>query len=88
MLGYNVAYKIITGEYMTREQTGQYSLDSLQALLLDDHRKLPLYNGFPRFIQGYGISLPYPEVYSHLPMMYKKLLDEGKVAPLPSFYIH
>lgn len=86
MIGYNIASKIITGEYLTREQTINYSMDCLQSLLADDHRNLPIYSGFTQHIQKYGIFLPYPEEYSDIVKMYKKLLKEKKVLPTPSFF--
>jgi len=88
MLGYNSAYKIITGQYLTREQAIEYSVSVLQSLLSDSHRDLPVHNGFNNEIQYYGIRLPYPEIYSNLPQMYKKLLYEGKVSPVPNFYVY
>lgn len=85
MIGYNIALKVITGKYLTKGETQMYSLDSLKNLLTDDHRNLPVYSGFNKAIQSYGIVMLYPEVYSNIPLMYKKLLSEGKVAPVPSF---
>lgn len=86
MIGYNIAYKIFTGNYLTQTQTQAYSMGCLQALLQDNHSKLPVYSGFNKFIQYMGIQMPYPEIYSDLPQMYKKLLSEGKTKPVPSFY--
>lgn len=90
MLGYNSAYKIITGHYLTKEQTELYSTGTFESLLSDDHSKLPVFSGFNREIQCYGLSLPYPEIYSNLPLMYKTLLKEGKVRSVASFsrYVH
>lgn len=88
MLGYNSAYKILTGQYLTKEQTIEYSMSVLQSLLSDSHRDLPVHNGFNNEIQYYGIRLPYPETYSNLPAMYKKLLYEGKISPVPNFYMY
>jgi len=85
MLGYNFANKIITGEYLTKEQAKTYSQDCLIALLGDDHRNLPVYNYFNRKLILQGIYLPYPEEYLDLPVLYKKLLDEGKTSPAPTF---
>lgn len=79
MIGYNIANKIITGEYLTQEQTKKYSEDCLISLLTDEHRNLPVYSKFNMTIQKYGITMPYPEIYSDIPSMYKKLLSEGKV---------
>lgn len=88
MLGYNIANKIITGEYLTREQTQRYSQDCLISLLGDDHRNLPVFSTFNRKLRLQGIYLPYPEEYIDLPVMYKKLLDEGKVSPAPTFFTY
>lgn len=88
MIGYNVAHKIITGKYLNREQTESYSMSCLESLLSDEHRNLPVYSNFNRTIQYYGIAMPYPEVYSNLPLMYKKLLSEGKISPVPNFYVY
>jgi len=86
MLGYNIAHKVITGKYLDRQQTETYSKRVLVAILSDDHRELPIFSGFNNRIQNYGIVLPYPEVYSNIPSMYKTLLLENKVKPVPSFY--
>lgn len=86
MIGYNIAHKALTGSYLDKEQTETYSMGCLESLLKDSHKNLPVYSGFTGTIQGYAIAMPYPEVYSNLPMMYKKLLAEGKVAPVPNFY--
>lgn len=84
MIGYNIANKIITGKYLDKGQTQIYSFDCLKNLLSDEHRDLPVYSGFNQNIQKYGIAMPYPEIYSNIPLMYKKLLSEGKVSPVPS----
>ncbi|HNW26053.1 MAG TPA: tetratricopeptide repeat protein [Candidatus Gastranaerophilaceae bacterium] len=88
MIGFNSAYKIIIGKGLTKEQTEEYSLNVLQSLLSDEHRNLPVYNGFVSEIQRYGIVMPYPEIYSNLPAMYKKLLCEEKISPVPNFYVY
>jgi len=85
MIGYNIANKVLTGKYLDRKQTELYSMGCLQSLLGDNHRNLPVYGNFNNFMQGFGVLMPYPEVYSNLPSMYKKLLSEGKVNPVPSF---
>lgn len=86
MIGYNAAHKILTDSYLNKEQTEKYSMESLESLLQDEHRTLPVYSGFNRTIQGLGITMPYPEVYSDLPTMYKKLLNEKKVYPAETFF--
>lgn len=85
MLGYNIAYKAITGEYLNKSQTEIYSKGCLESLLSDQHRELKVYNNFNRDIQSYGIALPYPEVYTDIVAMYKKLLLQKKTTPVPSF---
>ncbi len=87
MIGYNIANKIITGKYLDSAQTETYSINCLIGLLLDEHRDLPVYSDFNKSIQRYGITMPYPELYSNIPSMYKKLLSEGKVAPAATFKI-
>lgn len=84
MIGHNIAYKIITGKYLTKEQTQELSLEMVAGLLSDDHRNLPIYNGFNKKIQSYGIILPYPEIYSDLHSIYKKLRKQNKVQPIAS----
>lgn len=85
MLGYNIAYKIVTGEYLTKEQTKMYSIATVQAILSDKHRELPVYSGFNKRMQGYySIKMPYPEEYSDIALIYKKLLLGGKVANVAS----
>lgn len=88
MIGYNIANKIITGEYLTQEQTKKYSEDCLISLLSDEHRNLPVYSKFNKTIQKYGITMPYPEIYSNIPSMYKKLLSEGKVQNVQTIDIY
>lgn len=88
MIGLNSAYKIITGQYLDKMQTEQYSMNVLQSLLSDDHNKLPIYSGFFKNIQNYCINLPYPETYSNLPLMYRKLRADGRIAPVQNFYIY
>lgn len=83
MIGYNIALKVITGKYLDKGQTQMYSFDCLKNLLSDDHKNLPIYSGFNKAIQSYGIVMPYPEVYSNIPLMYKKLIAEDKVGNIP-----
>lgn len=85
MLGYNIANKIVTGKYLTKEEAQQYSQGCLTALLEDDHRDLPVFGYFNRKLMRRGIYLPYFEEYADIPVMYKKLLDEGKVEPARTF---
>lgn len=77
MIGYNIAYKVITGHYLTKEQTQTYSLSSLASALTDKHKDLPVYSGFTVRMQKYGMPMPYPEMYSNIPAMYKKLVSAG-----------
>lgn len=86
MIGYNVANKVITGKYLTREQTRNYAMETLESLLKDDHRNLPVFSGFTSSMQSFGVILPYPEEYSDLAGMYKTLLEEDKISPVPNFY--
>lgn len=88
MIGTNVAYKVITGKYLTRAQTQTYSMQYLQSLLGDSHRTLPVYSGFNTNMQSRGLVMPYPEVYSDIVSMYKKLLSERKVTPAPGFAMY
>lgn len=77
MIGYNIAYKIITGHYLTKEQTQIYSLSSLASALTDTHKDLPVYGDFIVRMQKYGMPMPYPETYLNIPAMYKKLVSAG-----------
>jgi len=86
MLGYNIANKILVGRYLTKQEVDFYSKGCMQALLSDDHNKLPVYSGFTQHIQNYGVLMPYPEEYSDLVAIYKKLLAENKTKPVPNFY--
>lgn len=90
MLGFNIANKIITGRYLTREQSKQYAQGCLVSLLSDNHRNLPVYGYFNSKLMTQGLCLPYLEEYIDIPVMYKKLLDEGKILPAPVFipYMH
>lgn len=85
MIGYNIAYKILTGNYMNREQTQRYSKACLEALLKDSHRDLPIHSGFNEQMQAQGIKMPYPEVYSNLDSIYQGLLQEQKIRPVANF---
>ncbi len=85
MIGYNVATKVITGEYLSEEQTKAYSRSILIALLSDDHRTLQVKSHFNQIVQSYGVVMPYPQVYSNIRMIYRELLSEGKVSPCSSF---
>lgn len=84
MLGYNIAYKIITGDYMTLNDVQRLSPAIMQALLSDDHKDLPVFSDFNEKIKDFGIFLPYPEVYSDLPAIYKQLLSDGAVSHVPN----
>lgn len=86
MIGYNIAHKVITGKYLDKDQTQIYSKDCLEALLLDEHRELPVFSGFNNTIQSYGITMPYPEIYTNPIPIYKQLLAEKKINPVPNFY--
>lgn len=88
MIGLNISYKVVTGEYLTQSQTEAQSMNVLQSLLSDNHRTLPVYSGFNKNMQTKGIILPYPEIYSNLPQMYKCLLSEGKISRVPNFSIY
>lgn len=84
MLGYNISYRIVTGSYLNKKQVQDFYPHFLIGLLSDDHRNLPVYSGFDKRVQSYGVSLPYPEVYSDLVPMYKKLLSLGKTTQVAS----
>lgn len=84
MIGYNVSLKAITGQYLDKGQAQIYSLDSFKNILADNHKNLPVYSGFNQAMQKNGIVMPYPEVYSNIPLMYKKLFKENKVPHVPS----
>lgn len=85
MIGYNIASKVLTGQYLTKAQAQSYGLNCLAVAFKDEHRTLPFYNGFNKRIQKYGIIMPYPETYSNLEAMYQKLVSEGKVKPVGDF---
>ena len=84
MIGYNIAYKIVTGKYLDRYQTKNLSRRTFSALLTDDHKDLPVYSGVSKKFSDYGIFLPYAEFYSNLPEMYQQLLSEGKTSNVPN----
>lgn len=79
MIGYNIANKVLTGQYLTKAQAQSYSLNCLAVAFKDEHRTLPFHNGFNKRIQKHGIVMPYPETYSNLESMYQKLVSEGKI---------
>lgn len=74
MIGYNIATKAITGKYLSQNQTKAYSEECLKAMMTDGHRDLPLYSGFINDVQMYGVELPYPQEYSNIEQIYKKLI--------------
>lgn len=88
MIGYNLASKVLTGEYLAREQAKDYGFGCLEGALSDDHRNLPIYSNFRIRVKRYGIDLPYPEEYSDLMPMYKKLKSEKKVIPVNNFELY
>lgn len=85
MIGYNIASKILTGEYLNREESKEHAKGCLEGALSDEHRNLPVYGDFKRNIKFFGVALPYPEEYSNLISMYKILRSEGKTTPVPNF---
>lgn len=85
MIAYNISYKVITGKYLTYNQTQQYSMACLESLLKDEHRNLPVYSNFKSNMQMLGIQMPYPEAYANLNSMYQELLQERKVYPVANF---
>lgn len=84
MIGYNISYKIVTGNYMTDEQIKQQSMGTFQALLSDDHKNLPVYSGFNKRMKKYAIYMPNPALYTDLVAMYKQLLSQGKTQHVPN----
>lgn len=85
MIGFNVSYKIVTGNYLTLNQTKHYSIECFKSLLSDSHRDLPVYGGFQNYMMAKGILMPYPDVYVNIVLMYKKLLTSGSIAPASTF---
>lgn len=79
MIGYNIASKVLTGQYLTKAQAQSYGLNCLMVSFRDEHRTLPFRSGFNKRIQKFGIIMPYPETYSNLDAMYQKLVSEGKI---------
>lgn len=84
MIGYNVGYKIIYHRYMTDEEIKEQSMGTFEALLSDDHSKLPVYSGFNKEMKRYAIYMPNPDLYSDLVGMYKQLLAQGKTQHVPN----
>lgn len=84
MIGYNIANKIITGNYLNREQTEMYGKACVRGVLSDQHKELPVFSGFNASIRSYGIMMPYPELYADIPQIYKQLLLEGKTSHVTS----
>lgn len=84
MIGMDIAYKIITGNYMDEAAAKEISMESLEGLLADDHRELPVYSGFNQKMINLGMALPYLYVYSDIPRMYQKLLAEGRTSHVPN----
>lgn len=88
MLGYNLANKILTGNYLNKAQTLKYAEACLIGLLSDDHKNLPIYSDFNEQIRSYGIDIPYSSDYSDLVLMYRKLFSEGRVPKNQSFVLY
>lgn len=85
MIGYNIGYKMVYHRYMTYQEVKQQSMDTLQALLSDDHAQFPVYSGFNKRMQSYAVYMPNPELYTNLVAMYKQLLAQGKTQHVPNF---
>ena len=84
MIANNIAYKIITGQYLSEHQTQEISMSRLSALTTDGHRDLPVYSGFNRRMHNYGMYMPNVYLYSDIVAMYQQLLSEGKVSNVPN----
>lgn len=85
MIGYNLANKVLSGSYLDREQAKTYGMSCFEGIFTDEHKDLPIYSNFNRRLKFYGIDLPYPDEYSNLIQMYKKLREENKIGPVRSF---
>ena len=84
MIGHNIAYKIITGNYINREQVRELAPGLVAGLSDSQHRELPVYSGYNQRMQSSNLTLPYPQEYTDIPSIYKKLLAEGKVTNVPN----
>lgn len=87
MFGYNEASKILTGKYLSKEESVSYSYIALKSIVDYETKKCPIYSGITKKIAKYGITLQNTEDYSDINSMYKKLLSEGKIKPNEIFKI-
>lgn len=82
MIGYNIAFRLTQGREMTQDEVLEYSKRCLQALLLDDHRNLPVYNNFRIVMRKFGIIPPHPYVYENIPELYRSIRNDPKTQKL------
>lgn len=87
MFGYNEANKIITGSYLSKEQSVIYTDIALKSIVDYENKKFPIYSGITKKLTKEGIKLQNTEDYTDITALYKKLLSEGKVKPNASFPI-
>lgn len=85
MFGYNEASKILTGDYLSKDQSVLYSYKALESIVDYETKKFPIYSGVTKKLIKYGITLQNIEDYSDIVGMYKKLLVDGKIKPCVSF---
>ncbi len=73
IIGYDISYRVLTGNSMTEKQIEDYSKSVLKALLTDSHRYLDVYNDFGEQMQRIGVIQPYSYKYASIPNVYSQI---------------
>ncbi len=73
IIGYNISYRVLTGNPMTEKQIEDYSKTILKSLLMDSHRYLDVYNDFSEQMNRLGIVQPYSYKYASIPAVYSQI---------------
>lgn len=79
MIGYNSVYKILLGRELSEDETKIYSKKCMKGILLDNHRFLPVFNGFNDRIKQFGIYPPYLYLWANIPELYKSIRNEPNI---------
>ncbi|HSA07576.1 MAG TPA: tetratricopeptide repeat protein [Candidatus Gastranaerophilales bacterium] len=66
MMGYNFASNVLTGRILSHDESHEYAKQTLNSLMNDEHKTLPLYGNFKNTISSIGINLYNYDTYSDL----------------------
>lgn len=79
MIGYNIASRIFNGRNLNEDEVVEYSKRCMKAILMDEHRNLPVYGSFVNDISRYNIVPPYPYLYADLVSLYASIRNDNDV---------